>query len=194
MMVDLAGEYDEQAEPSSNNFDPLPAGDYVAEVVQAEREPITRSTDKGDCLALTWKVRDGEYAGRLFWQRINLWWDAPEKTPGKVREIANAEFAAIREATGIKMPKSTDEILERACLVRLKTKADPGYNPRNEVVNVKPVGGAPARAGRAPVSRPAASPAARPAQSSGGAQTAFQRAKAQREAAAQPEYDDQIPY
>jgi|GEM_PF-1692822 len=193
-MVDLAGEYDEQAKPSSNNFDPLPAGDYVAELVNVDREPISKANDKGDCLAMTWKVRDGEFAGRLFWQRINLWWDAPEKTPGKVREIANAEFAAIREATGIKMPKSTDEILERACLVRLKTKADPGYNPRNEVVSVKPVGGAPARAGAAPAARSAPAAAARPAQSAGGTQTAFQRAKAQREAAAQPEYSDGIPY
>lgn len=149
-MVDLVGAYDASAE-ASTGFEPLPPGQYVARIVDAKRNPISRRNDNGDCLNLTWKVDGGEHDGRLFWQRINLWLRGSNEA--KVREIANAQFAAVREATGVPMPKSTDELLERPCLVTLKIKRYPGYPERNEVTSVKPVGGGgvPANRGAAPL-------------------------------------------
>lgn len=173
-MVNLTGEYDPDAE-ASTGFEPLPAGQYVARLIDASREPISRTKDCGDCLALTWKIEGGEFDGRLFWQRLNLWWNGPEKTPGKVKEIANGEFRAIRDATGVPMPQSTDDLLERPCLVALKIKQDEGFNPKNEVTSVKALngGGAPTAApSHATASASAASAA--PAQSRGS--NVFQRA------------------
>lgn len=157
-MVDLTGEYDVNAE-ASTGFEPLPAGTYLARIVDAKKDPVSRRNDHGDCLNLTWKVADGEYEGRLFWQRINLWFRGNNEAI--VREVANRQFAAIREATGVPMPQTTDELLERDCLVTLKIKHDPGYDPKNEVSSVKAVNGvAPPPGGGKSSAAAAAAPAA----------------------------------
>lgn len=153
-MVDLAGEYDANAE-ATTGFEPLPAGQYVARIVDAKKDPVSRRNDHGDCLNLTWRVSAGDHEGRLFWQRINLWFRGNNEA--KTREVANREFAAIREATGVSMPQTTDELLERDCTVTLKIKKDEGYDPKNVVSSVKALEGtAPAPAAGA---RPAPAPA-----------------------------------
>ena len=91
-MVQIAGGYDADAKPGQ--FDRLPAGTYKAKVIEAEVVEVSESEDKGRALKLTWQVVDGEFDGRLFWQRILLWFSGSEKTPGKVVEIANQQFAA----------------------------------------------------------------------------------------------------
>ena len=166
MAVDLEGTYDEQAEPDAGRG-PLPAGQYVARIVDAKREPVSKTKDCGSCLVLTWKVEGGEADSRLFWQRLNLWFNGTNEE--KVREIANAQFAAIRQATGVITPRDTDELLERPCAVTLSVKQSEGYNPRNEVTAVKPVG-------EARAAPPAAARPAPAAQQSGG--NVFSRAKA----------------
>ena len=66
-MVDLVNQYDPNAEAST--FDALPNGTYEAEIVDSNREPISKDKPFGDCLSLCWKVVRGEFEGRLFWQR-----------------------------------------------------------------------------------------------------------------------------
>jgi hypothetical protein len=80
---------------------------------------------------------------RLFWQRINLWWTGSEKTPGKVVQIANQQFAAVREATGQKVINDSEELHFIPCQVTYgKQKNDPNYS---EVKSVKAIGGMPDR-------------------------------------------------
>lgn len=152
-MVDLSGEYDVDAE-ASNGFEALPPGRYTARLIDAKREAISRTKDSGDCLALTWKVEGGEHDGRLFWQRLNLWFHGTEKSPGKVRQIANGEFRAIRDAVGVPMPANTDELLERSCVVVLKNVTDNRGNPRAEVSAVYPPGDSKAASGQQAAPRP----------------------------------------
>jgi hypothetical protein len=139
MGVDISGSYDTEAKPSQ--FDRLPAGTYKAKIIEAEVVEISETEDKGRALKLTWQIMDGEFDGRLFWQRLLMWFTGAEKTPGKVVEIANQQFAAVREATvGLgKVVKDTDEILHiPASLTVGPQKNDDRYD---EVKSVKPLGG-----------------------------------------------------
>ncbi|MCF3934318.1 DUF669 domain-containing protein [Acuticoccus sp. M5D2P5] len=183
-MVDLAGAYDPNAEAGGGDFEAIPAGQYTACIIDAERAPqSTRegAPDHGDVLKLTWKITEGEYANRLIWQRLNLWWTGPEEMfsertgkPYNPRKIAEGQFASIREAIGINSPKTTDEILERPCRITVKVRPATGqYRASNDISNVKALGGA-VPAARAP--RPQST--GRPTPPGAGGGTVFQRAKA----------------
>lgn len=158
-MVDISGSYDEQAEPGS--FDRLPAfTDQRAKIIDSDVVDISSKQNSGRCLMLTWQIETGPLDGRLFWQRINLW---PENMDNidKVVQIANSQFAAIREATGKKTPRNSEELHHIPCLVSYgPQKKNPDYD---EVKSVKASsGGSPANAGRRPApaagnSRPASS-------------------------------------
>lgn len=140
-MVDLVQQYDPDAEP--NSFDQVPAGTYEAEIIESSKEPISKDKDIGDCLNLCWRVVAGDFAGRLFWQRLNLWWNGPEKNPGTVVKISNAQFKDIRDATGVSMPSDSTELHNIPCFVTYgPQKNNPEYS---EVKSVKPVPGAPTR-------------------------------------------------
>lgn len=145
MGVDISGSYNADAKPSQ--FDRLPAGTYKAKVIEAEVVEISENEDKGRALKLTWQIMDGEHDGRLFWQRILLWFTGQEKTPGKTVEIANQNFAAVREATvGLgKVVKDTDEILHIAAALTVGPQKN--NDQYDEVKSVKPLGGGGAVAG-----------------------------------------------
>ena len=53
-----------------NSWELLPAGEYVAQVVEASvQQP---NSGDGFYLALTWKIAEGEFEGRQVWQNITL--------------------------------------------------------------------------------------------------------------------------
>lgn len=143
-MANIAGSYDPNAAPSED-FAPVPAGDYVAEIIDSAIEEISRQSAKGRCLKLVWKVNGGDFDGRQIWQRINLW---PENMNNvqKVIEIANSQFASIRTATGVQFPNDTSELHHRPCMLRVTVRTDPNgqYAPQNEVKSVAALNAQPA--------------------------------------------------
>lgn len=156
-MVEIAGFYDETAE-ASTSYDPIPAGEYRAKIIESEVEPVSKQSDKGNCLKLTWKVEGGPFDGRLIWQRLNMWFSGAEKEPGKVAQIANQQFASIREATGVLTPRDTVELHERPCTIKVVINTDPTgrYQPSNEIKGVKDIGSAAPASANAPAPRQAA--------------------------------------
>jgi hypothetical protein len=138
-MVEIAGGYDENAEASAR-YDLLPAGDYRARIVDSRIEDISKNAHKGRCLALTWEIETGPHDGRLIWQRLNMW---PEDMSNidKVILIAQSQFAAIRQATGVLAPADTEELHDRACVIALGCRMDPTgrYQKQNEIRSVRAV-------------------------------------------------------
>jgi hypothetical protein len=136
-MVDLVQQYD----PEATGREDVPDGTYTAQIVESKKEPISKDKDVGDCLNLCWEVVEGPQAKRLIWQRLNLWWTGPEKTPGQVAKIANGQFADIRKATGVAIPNDSDELHFIPCLLTYgRQKNDERYG---EVKSVRPLGGTP---------------------------------------------------
>lgn len=137
-MVNIAGSYDENAEPSGD-FSPIPAGTYRARIEEASIEDISKKDNKGRCLKLTWKVETGPHDGRLVWQRLNMWAENMNNLD-KVISIANSQFAAIRQAVGKTIVNNTDELLQIPCDIYVTVVESAGYAPQNEVKSVKPAG------------------------------------------------------
>jgi len=123
----------------------VPSGDYRARIVDAVIERVSRTSDFGRCLKLTWQIEAGPFDNRLVRQRLSLWAENMSNLD-KVIAIANAQFAAIRAATGRLVPQDVDELRDIACRIRVGIRSDPSgrHGPRNEVRAVRAVGAAPA--------------------------------------------------
>lgn len=119
-MADLNGFDANQVEPTGD-FEPIPAGKYVAVITDSEMKPTKAGT--GSLLQLTFQVIEGDYANRLLWARLNL--DNPNAT---AVQIAQAELSAICRAVGVLAPNDSVELhnLPLVIHVRCKRRDDTG--------------------------------------------------------------------
>jgi len=113
-MADLRGFDANEVEPTSE-FDPIPAGKYLAVITDSEMKPTKSGT--GNYLQLTFEILEGQYKGRYLWARLNL--DNPNETAVK---IARSELSAICHAVGVMAPKDSLELQNLPLLISVKCK------------------------------------------------------------------------
>ena len=101
-MANLNGFDANQVDPASS-FDPIPAGKYVAAIIESEMKPT--KAGNGQYLQLTFEIRDGQYKGRRLWARLNL--DNPNQ---QAVQIARGELSAICRAVGVLQPQDSCEL------------------------------------------------------------------------------------
>lgn len=101
-MANLNGFDANQVDPASS-FDPIPAGKYVAAIIESEMKPT--KAGNGHYLELTFEIGDGQYKGRRLWARLNL--DNPNQ---QAVQIARGELSAICRAVGVLQPKDSVEL------------------------------------------------------------------------------------
>lgn len=123
-MVSLGNFDANQVEPSTT-FDPIPAGKYLAAIVNSEMKATKAGT--GQYLELTFQVVDGQFKGRQLWARLNL-----NNSNQQTVKIARGELSAICRAVGIMTPNDSAELhnLPLIIAVRCKKRTDTG-----EIVN-----------------------------------------------------------
>jgi hypothetical protein len=114
-----------QVEPAAD-FEPIPAGKYVAVITASEMKPT--KSGSGSYLELTFQIVEGEYKGRLLWERLNL--DNPNPLTVK---IARGELSAICRAVGVMEPRDSLELHNLPLVVSVRQKTDPEGEVRNEV-------------------------------------------------------------
>jgi hypothetical protein len=124
-MANLNGFNANAVEPAAD-FEPLPAGKYVAVITGSEMKPT--KSGNGSYLELTFEVVEGEFKGRKLWARLNL--DNPNQLTVK---IARAELSAICRAVGVMEPKDSCELHNLPLLITVKQKTDAEGEVRNEV-------------------------------------------------------------
>lgn len=119
-MANLNGFNATEVEPTSN-FEPLPAGKYLAAITDSEMKPTKNGS--GNYLQLTFTIIDGQYKNRVLWARLNL--NNPNATAVK---IAQSELSAICRATGVMQPRDSVELhnLPLVIVVKLKKREDTG--------------------------------------------------------------------
>lgn len=119
-MADLRGFDANNVEPAGD-FEPIPAGKYLAVITESEFKPTKAGT--GSYLQLTFQITDGPCANRLLWARLNL--DNPNDT---ARKIAQGELSAICRAVGVLAPNDSVELhnLPLVIHVRCKKRSDTG--------------------------------------------------------------------
>jgi Protein of unknown function (DUF669) len=113
-MADLRGFDANQVEPS-RDFEPIPAGKYLAVITDSEMRP--NKAGNGHYLQLTFQVVDGPHRGRNLWARLNL-----GNPNAKAVEIARAELSAICRAVGVLAPTDSVELHNLPLVINVKCK------------------------------------------------------------------------
>ncbi len=119
-MANLNGFNAADVEPTGN-FEPIPAGKYLAAITESEMKPTKNGG--GSYLQLTFTIIEGQHKNRVLWARLNL--DNPNATAVR---IAQAELSAICHATGVMRPRDSAELhnLPLVIAVRLRKREDTG--------------------------------------------------------------------
>jgi hypothetical protein len=123
-MADLNGFDANQVEPTGD-FDPIPAGKYLAVITDSEMKPNKAGT--GSLLQLTFQIVDGEYQNRLIWTRLNL--DNPNAV---AVQIARADLSAICRAVGVLSPRDSVELHNLPLVIHVRCKK---RNDTGDIVN-----------------------------------------------------------
>ncbi|MBI5886146.1 MAG: DUF669 domain-containing protein [Deltaproteobacteria bacterium] len=113
-MADLNGFNANNVEPNAD-FDPIPAGKYLAIITASEMKPT--KNNNGHFLELTFQVIDGQYKNRLLWSRLNL--DNPSD---QAVQIARGELSALCRAIGVMQPRDSIELHNLPLMVTVKCK------------------------------------------------------------------------
>ena len=113
-MANLNG-FDANSVNPATDFEPLPAGKYLAIITDSEMKPT--KSGSGNYLELTFQVIDGPFKGRMLWSRLNL--DNPST---QAVQIAQGELSAICRAVGVMQPKDSIELHNLPLLVTVKCK------------------------------------------------------------------------
>jgi hypothetical protein len=150
-MTDFPDDFDVSGQvPESGGFDPLPAGVYKLQIIEASIEDM--KSGNGQFLKLTLEVTDGPFANRKLWENLNLW----HTTSAQAVDIAQRAQAALLTAMGIARPSQIEDLCFHPFAARVLVKDNnDGYGPKNLV---RPI----AKDGRAPASRAAPAQATRP--------------------------------
>lgn len=112
-------------------YTPLPAGDYQAIITESE----TKATKdgQGQYLQLKLQIQGGEFAGRVLFDRLNLW-----NNNQQAQEIAQRALSAICHAVGILQVGDSQELHNRPLIATVKVKPASGnYEANNEIKGYK---------------------------------------------------------
>lgn len=145
-------------QPDSTSISPVPAGIYVAQVVDSDVKPL--KSGNGDALSLKFKILDGPHINCQVWASLNI-----RHSNAQAQQIAQSQLSALCHAAGVIRLQDSAMLHNRPVRIRVKVReADGQYAARNEVTGFEaiPGGAAPAAAAGKPAA-PAAPWAAAPA-------------------------------
>lgn len=131
-MADLTQyDYNRDAEPQQS-YDPIPAGEYVAQVIDSDI--VDTKSGTGKMIKLTWQIIDGEYEGRLVFDNFNIVNQNP-----KAVEIAEREWAAVQAACNKYAVTDTEQVHAIPCFIKVAIQPAKGdYGPSNRIKGYKP--------------------------------------------------------
>ena len=120
----------------AESIGPIPAGVYVAQVVESDVQPL--KSGNGRALKLTFQVLQGPYANRKVWASLNI-----QHNNAEAERIAQQQLSALCHAVG--KPRLTDstELHMKPVQIRVKIRKDDSgqYGDRNEVTGFEAVAG-----------------------------------------------------
>jgi hypothetical protein len=122
-------------EQEGSNYDVLPKGEYVAQVIEVSVSPPKSGDGYGICL--TWQIIEGEYENRYAWQRITFQHSKP-----LAQHIGRQQLKDLCVATGVSEQVTDVEVFKFIpCRIRLGIERDKDgvYPDKNKVARVLPL-------------------------------------------------------
>jgi hypothetical protein len=142
------GHFDATQVAPREDFSAIPAGEYLAQIVDSDMKPT--KNNNGQYAELTFEIMEGEFKSRRVWARLNL--DNPS---AKAVEIAQRDLSAICRAVGKLQIRDTQELHYKPMVIRVEVSRRDGYSDSNEIKAYKASGNAPAQSsGQAPAPAP----------------------------------------
>jgi Protein of unknown function (DUF669) len=123
------------ANEEGDNFDLVPSGEYVAEIIDAAIK-VPQSGD-GHMLKLTFKIAEGEFEGRQIW-----WQLCYQHSKAQTQSIARRAIKGICDALDIHEQISDPEVFKlKPVRIRIGVKVNKSgqYDDRNKIIRVKPL-------------------------------------------------------
>lgn len=155
-MAQLNQSFDASQVDPTPMFDVLPAGDYLAMIVDSEMKATKAGT--GEYLNLTLQVLDGPFKDRVVFDRLNL-----VNANAKAVEIAQRQLSQICHAVNVMRVNDSAELHDKPLVATVKIRKRPEYADSNEIAGYKPANGVVPPASPAPTVRAAAPAPAAPA-------------------------------
>ena len=128
-MAQLPGTFNPDDHEETGDFSPLPAGDYLAQVIESAIEPTQSG---GEMLKLTFEVMDGQYERRRLWARLNI-----VNHSADAQRIAQAQLASLCRAAGCGPIDDTEALHFKPVVVKVAVRKDPKYGEQNDVKGFK---------------------------------------------------------
>jgi len=129
----VAINFNAEAVDPTDNFAPVPAGDYPIVIVDSEMKDTKTGT--GQYLQIVLEVVAGPMKGRKVWDRLNL-----VNSNRTAVEIAEKALSQICHAVGVLQPQDSAELHGRPLVAKVTVKDEPQYGPRNEVKGYSKMG------------------------------------------------------
>lgn len=154
---------------TSTTYEPIPAGDYLAQIIDSE---IKESKTGTHYIKFIWEIMDEKCRGRQVFENVSL-----SNLPGKryepgqsPAEIGQRKLKTIAVCGNHPNPnflKDTEELHNLPIIIKIKTRQDEQYGAQNDVKGYRPArtvapvstDAAPAPAEAAPAKPKAAAPA-----------------------------------
>ena len=118
------------------SFTPIPAGSYIAQVVESEIKPTKNGT--GQMMNLTFEVLDGQYKNRKVFGRINV-----VNQSAEAERIGQSQLSALCHATGVMQLQDTVQLHNKPIKIKVKVRVDETgkYDDQNEVTGFESIAG-----------------------------------------------------
>jgi hypothetical protein len=133
---------------------PIPAGTYLAQVIESDIKDLASGNGKG--MKLTFEIIDGQYKGRRIWENLNI-----QHTNEDSQRIAQSQLSALCHAVGVIKLRDTAALHMKPVNIKVTVREAEGkYQASNNVKGYEsaiPV--APTQAAEAPSAPASASKA-----------------------------------
>lgn len=155
-MANLGAVFDPDAIEEDAGFEPLPAGDYLAQIIESEITDTKSGT--GQMLKLTFEIMSGQHESRRIWDRLNIVNQNPD-----AQRIAQQQLKRLCDACGTGAISDSEELHFKPLNIRVGIKIDKSgeYRPQNTITKCwEAVGAQPTQAAKPAPAKPAPARAA----------------------------------
>jgi hypothetical protein len=131
----LSEAFDTASEEGTPAFEPLPVGNYVASITEAQVGAL--KSGKGQAISITWEIQGGANHGRLVFDRVIVQHESAD-----AMKFGRRKLKDICDAVGMKEALTDLTVLRnKPCSIFLKIEQDDAgeYPPKNRVGRVEPI-------------------------------------------------------
>jgi hypothetical protein len=113
---------------------PIPAGTYLAQVIESDIKDLASGNGKG--MKLTFEIIDGQYKGRRIWENLNI-----QHTNEDSQRIAQSQLSALCHAVGVIKLRDTAALHMKPVNIKVTVREAEGkYQASNNVKGYESAG------------------------------------------------------